>query len=235
MLLARLRRQLENQNWFAVALEFVIVISGVAIGFQITAWNETRQEHAQEVLILERLRADFAIIESRSAEALDALTTRSETAKAMSQQIQDVPLDPGTEAFASSLGDIIGTSVPTGRSATYVELLASGEMRLVRSEALRTALVQFDEQVRRQELAYNTLSTLVIDNAGILLDIQALDALLGPEGPAAGDIHRAELAAQITSTDFLIAVHMMGTINSINANWHAGTHAQAQAVLAALG
>ena len=153
----------------------------------------------------------------------------------MSQQIQDVPLDPGTEAFASSLGDIIGTSVPTGRSATYVELLASGEMRLVRSEALRTALVQFDEQVRRQELAYNTLSTLVIDNAGILLDIQALDALLGPEGPAAGDIHRAELAAQITSTDFLIAVHMMGTINSINANWHAGTHAQAQAVLAALG
>jgi hypothetical protein len=235
MLLARLRRQIEDQNWFAVALEFVIVISGVAIGFQITAWNETRQEHAQEHLILERLRSDFAVIETRNAETLDALTARAEAAQALGQHIQQTPLEPGSEAFATQIGSIIGTSVPSGRSATYVELLASGEMRLVRSEALRNALVQFDEQVRRQELAYNTLSALVIDNAGLLLDVQALNALLSADGPDSGDVHRAVLAAQVSSTDFLVAVQLMSTINSINANWHAGTHAQAQAVLEALG
>ena len=43
MILARLTRAMRQQNWFAVALEFVIVILGVVIGVQVTAWNSARQ------------------------------------------------------------------------------------------------------------------------------------------------------------------------------------------------
>ncbi len=42
MILARISSAIRAQNWFAVALEFVIVIAGVAIGFQTTAWNAER-------------------------------------------------------------------------------------------------------------------------------------------------------------------------------------------------
>jgi len=42
MILARLTRAIRQQSWFAVALEFVIVIAGVVIGFQVTAWNGER-------------------------------------------------------------------------------------------------------------------------------------------------------------------------------------------------
>jgi len=41
MILARITKAIREQNWFAVVLEFVIVIAGVAIGFQVTA-NERR-------------------------------------------------------------------------------------------------------------------------------------------------------------------------------------------------
>ena len=47
MILARLSRAVREQNWFAVVLEFVIVIAGVVIGFQVTAWNAERAERAR--------------------------------------------------------------------------------------------------------------------------------------------------------------------------------------------
>ena len=46
MILARLSRAVREQNWFAVVLEFFIVIVGVVIAFQVTAWNEARQDRA---------------------------------------------------------------------------------------------------------------------------------------------------------------------------------------------
>ena len=58
MLLQRLSRHVREQNWFAVALGFVIVITGVVLGFQITAWNEDRREDAREQLIIDRLARD---------------------------------------------------------------------------------------------------------------------------------------------------------------------------------
>jgi len=42
MILQRISTAIRQQNWFAVALEFVIVIAGVVIGFQVTAWNGAR-------------------------------------------------------------------------------------------------------------------------------------------------------------------------------------------------
>ena len=42
MILARLSSAIREQNRCAVVLEFVIVIAGVVIGFQVTAWNAER-------------------------------------------------------------------------------------------------------------------------------------------------------------------------------------------------
>ena len=55
MLLRRLAVHVKTQNWFAVWLDFFIVVVGVVIGFQITAWNERRVEQALEVEYLQRL------------------------------------------------------------------------------------------------------------------------------------------------------------------------------------
>jgi hypothetical protein len=49
---------LETQNWLAVALDLVIVIVGVFLGFQVTAWNEARQNDAAEHAALQRLQAE---------------------------------------------------------------------------------------------------------------------------------------------------------------------------------
>ena len=47
MLLRSLTKHVRDQNWFAVALDFFIVVVGILIAFQITNWNEARAEKAQ--------------------------------------------------------------------------------------------------------------------------------------------------------------------------------------------
>ena len=44
MLLRRITEHVKDQNWFAILIDFVIVVAGILIAFQITEWNETRSK-----------------------------------------------------------------------------------------------------------------------------------------------------------------------------------------------
>ena len=43
MLLRSITKHVRDQNWFAVFLDFFIVVAGILIAFQITNWNERRE------------------------------------------------------------------------------------------------------------------------------------------------------------------------------------------------
>lgn len=58
MLLRSISKHVKEQNWFAVALDFFIVIVGILIAFQISNWNETRldqkaYEQAHDRMVIE--------------------------------------------------------------------------------------------------------------------------------------------------------------------------------------
>lgn len=59
MLLRRLTRHVKDQNWFAVGLDFVIVVVGVFIGIQVANWNEARTEFQKETDALVELRSEL--------------------------------------------------------------------------------------------------------------------------------------------------------------------------------
>ena len=59
MLLRSITKHVKDQNWFAVALDFFIVVVGILIAFQITNWSEARGEGKQEHVWLTRLNGDF--------------------------------------------------------------------------------------------------------------------------------------------------------------------------------
>ncbi|MEP3422151.1 MAG: hypothetical protein ABJN35_10490 [Erythrobacter sp.] len=69
--LNRIKSHLANQNWTAIALEFVIVVCGVAIGFQITEWNRGRLAESDYQIARDRLidetRANIANFEELAA------------------------------------------------------------------------------------------------------------------------------------------------------------------------
>ena len=59
MILRRLMQYLSEQNWLAVAIDFIIVVTGVFIGIQAANWNEARAAQARAHGFLERIASDL--------------------------------------------------------------------------------------------------------------------------------------------------------------------------------
>jgi hypothetical protein len=61
MLLRRMMRHVEGQNWFAVGIDFLIVVVGVFIGIQVANWNEARAEAEQAYDLLSSIAEDLRL------------------------------------------------------------------------------------------------------------------------------------------------------------------------------
>ena len=59
MLLRRITNHVNDQNWFAVGIDFVIVVVGVFIGIQVANWNAERAEFQKETDALIELRKEI--------------------------------------------------------------------------------------------------------------------------------------------------------------------------------
>ena len=55
MLLRRITKHVTDQNWFAVFIDFLIVVVGVYIGVQVSNWNADRQDRADYNEIYEQV------------------------------------------------------------------------------------------------------------------------------------------------------------------------------------
>ena len=61
MILRSITKHVRDQNWFAVGIDFIIVVVGVFIGIQVANWNETRQDEATGYAYLSRIQEDLAV------------------------------------------------------------------------------------------------------------------------------------------------------------------------------
>jgi hypothetical protein len=55
MLLRRVIDHFKQQEWTAIALDFLIVVVGVFIGIQVSNWNDARSDRREERKLLMRL------------------------------------------------------------------------------------------------------------------------------------------------------------------------------------
>ena len=88
MILRRITQHVKEQNWFAVFLDFFIVVVGILIAFQITNWNEARLDSQRERVILERLHHDFQRIVSWGEGIMPWVDSAPENTSWLIEQIQ---------------------------------------------------------------------------------------------------------------------------------------------------
>lgn len=140
MILARLSRAIREQNWFAVTIEFVVVVCGVVIGFAVTGWAESQAEAARAELYLNRLEADLETNETRFLEARDfRASVRALGEEALRYASgQEVPPSDWRVIVAYFNASQAGGAEPV--DATYREMVATGDLRLLRDLELRGAL-----------------------------------------------------------------------------------------------
>jgi hypothetical protein len=143
MILRRLMHAIREQNWFAVGLEFLIVVLGVVIGFQVTAWNDARTARLTETQLLERLHDE---IEGLEAERWDWAAERSRTRGSL---LSASPKLFGTVEDDLSASECIAiTQSHVFNSASLgipivAELQSTGDLDLIRDGDVRQAITNF--------------------------------------------------------------------------------------------
>ena len=76
MILARISKAIREQNWFAVVLEFVIVVSGVFLAFQVSTWSNEADRRAYVRDVLGRLHGELSSLAEVRARLLEPRADR---------------------------------------------------------------------------------------------------------------------------------------------------------------
>ena len=109
MLLRRVTQHVKEQNWFAVFVDFFIVVVGVFIGIQVANWNDTQNNKAGLVTTLERLDREV----SKNITVIDKILNDFEKSKNNMSQ--------GREALNSCTFTLEGQQALEGLFFNFVE------------------------------------------------------------------------------------------------------------------
>lgn len=177
MILRRITEHVKDQNWTAVALDFIIVVVGVFIGIQVANWNTARQEHNLERAYLARLSTDIA----ESVEHFGAVRTKSINRNMIVKTFIDALDNPETtdaELVTAGRNFIVeGWPVayfqPT--RITFDELVTSGNLQIIRDEALREEITRLHKYYDRTKEGFDVnVAWLLPNDSRIIYDYDAL-------------------------------------------------------------
>lgn len=153
MILRRITEHVKAQNWFAVGIDFVIVIVGVFIGIQVANWNDARRDREAEAVYLDRLYQEITAISQQAEADFESLRDRLERIEEVRAFLATgigVELLDGDHCGALSQSHIFAETI--FYPPTIKELIATGRIVLIRDDAIRTAILSFDQtnEVLRQ-------------------------------------------------------------------------------------
>ena len=140
MILRRITEHVKAQNWFAVAIDFVIVVGGVFIGIQVSNWNEARSERAKEVFTIAALRSDFQALDFSVSHGVCFHRRALDGLQVVAEPLNARGLDAKFRVrFENGLRFGYLNSASKKASGVLNELLSSGSMGLLGDPALRAA------------------------------------------------------------------------------------------------
>ncbi|HUG00436.1 MAG TPA: hypothetical protein VML95_01095 [Longimicrobiales bacterium] len=192
MILRRLARSVRRQDWFTVLIELLVVAVGIFLGLQVDEWRETRALQQREQAALARIADELDEMIGQFQIAVDVSERRVARSTLVLDALRRGELEEGDRPrFEAGLGELdLVISLPW-RLATVDELIASGELGVVRDPRLRAGLVLLREQVRIANDALIHVRSEMSDYVPLV----HLKVLFAPDDSAA-------FASRVASYDF---------------------------------
>jgi len=148
MILDNLSRAFKTQNWLAAGVEFVIVIAGVVIGFQINAWAQEQEANARERAILERLLAETEAAVVELVDRVDLAAQAVEDLEYALATLQQGGIEHAdTDRLIRGLGATFYFPSTTPPRAVQDELINSGRSAELDSSEVREALGRYNAEL----------------------------------------------------------------------------------------
>ncbi len=194
MLLRSITKHVRDQNWFAVFLDFFIVVVGVFVGLQVSNWSNSQQDRRDETTILHALHAEITETEQLASNIVGKRTYYANIiAEATNILFGLAPHRELTtvECTALSYAHVLyfgRTNLPS-----LERLQATGRLDIVRDAALNKALAKLLQ--RQEALEFTTsLSADAYDIGHLYPEIIEISSLLEHSDT------RKELEREVTAT-----------------------------------
>lgn len=161
MLLRHITKHVKDQNWFAVLLDFFIVVVGILIAFQINSWAEGQADKRSLHIALQRLndeiQSNLVKIDSVSAQHAKIATAGKDLLEAVrSPELKTVPMELIGPVFL----DAFTTDYSTG-ALTYI--LDQQSFHGAESSELRRVIsalpAEYQDALEDEELVFQILDT----------------------------------------------------------------------------
>ena len=142
MILRRIREHVTHHNWFAVAVDFIIVVIGVFVGIQASNWNQARVDRQQAREYRAMLRGDLdANIESLATRKRYYEWVRSEALATLAELDRpSASLDEQFLVHAYQATQILPWSL---KRNTYDEILSVGATANLGDPTLRDEVANY--------------------------------------------------------------------------------------------
>lgn len=141
MIIRRFTKHVTDQNWFAVGLDVIVVITGIFLGMQVTDWNEQRKERAFRAIQLGSLVDDLKLMRASLAEDMENITVLKNGAKSSLKSLEKCQLDPAAADLIQSSFDAYQTApAPTIYRGAFDEMLATGTFAQLRDKKLKSSI-----------------------------------------------------------------------------------------------
>lgn len=151
MILRRFMDHIRQMNWFAVGIDFLVVVIGLFIGMQVTNWNEARKDRLQEKQYLIRLKADLQDSLMRNQGSINQLIVRDDKMQIVIDSLERGSIREEEKAdFEQGLLLSLHTMPIYMNRATFDEIISRGHMGLIENAILRNRLLQLHARIEDQ-------------------------------------------------------------------------------------
>jgi len=162
MLLRRVISHVKKQEWTAVALDFFIVVAGILIAFQITNWNEARQDRRDEQRYLAELAVNLEtdLAQVRTGQELslqrlaasEAILAEAAPDYKRPRFFADVDREmPPPGAFDDyPYANLTSYFFMVSASSTFEELIQTGSISVISNRSLVKQLTSYYDRLDRQ-------------------------------------------------------------------------------------
>ncbi|MEM6287469.1 MAG: hypothetical protein AAF845_09960 [Bacteroidota bacterium] len=218
ILLGRLSQAVREQNWFAVMLELGIVVLGVVIGFQVTAWGNERAARAEEQVPLRGLHADFVANRAKYDQTAADHALRIRQLRDLHAMTGPDASEPDAALFDSLLYSAIDWENFDPTVGRIDAALGSGQIALIQSDSLQAALASWPSTLADMEENEHFVADLVLERFIPYLHarypIDVADARAGFIEPARPNPFPVDRQALLTDLVFanLVEEHWVQTL-----------------------
>lgn len=170
MILRRFMKHVTDQNWFAVGLDMLVVVTGIFLGLQVSEWNEGRKDRQEEQAFLQRIYIDQKISLASVEERASDMLKRSQEMKILLDYLEGFDSNvPPQQVLQNSLCLWFAPPASEVQNFAFEELVSSGRLQLLTDSKLRILLQKVQRKHEAVKFDFGVL-TMPVQNKARLLE-----------------------------------------------------------------